>query len=375
MNRLKSSSTHYTTFFSSKYLLSRFSLSLLLPAMVLVAISLATFYSIDPLLFRSQAIFFIGSLAVYFIFLNLDYRIFGLFSKHLYIGIIFLLLLLLFIGFEAKGAVRWVSIFGVSIQFSELIKPFYIIVLAYFLSRDNRRSFSKFFMTLLLLLPIFLLTLKQPDLGNAIIYVLITFAMMVMYGFPLLFFAVTALVIAIPLPVLFNLLHSYQRARLLSFINVGSDPFGSSYNAIQALISVGSGGLSGKGFGYATQSALKFLPERHTDFIYATISENLGFVGSVMILSIFFILLYKIYKISWNIDDTFSYLIVMGFYFLLFVHIFFNIGMNIGILPIVGITLPFVSYGGSSLLTNFIILGILSSVNFEFKRRQSIEIR
>ena len=374
MNRSRSSNFSLSNA-SSKFAINRLKISLLVPAFVLVGISLATLASIDMLLFRAQLIFLAGAIFAYFIFLNIDYKIFGYFSKYLYIGMVGLLAVLFLIGVEAKGAVRWISFFGVSIQFSEIIKPFFIIFMAYFMSRNDSKSFSKFVQCLLLLFPIFFLTLKQPDLGNAIIYVVVTLFMMLMYGFSLWYFLLVGVVVLVPLPLLFQLLHGYQKARLLSFINTTSDPLGSSYNAIQALISVGSGGFIGKGFSGASQSILKFLPERHTDFIFATISESLGFLGAAVLIAIFGFLLYRMYKISQEVDDTFSYLVVIGFYFLLFIHIFFNIGMNIGLLPIVGITLPFVSYGGSSLLTNFIILGITSSVNFEFRRHHSIEIR
>lgn len=358
-----------------RFSFNRVNFSILLPAVLLVSLGLATFYSIDARIFKQQFIFLLLSLFAYFVFLNIDYRIFALRSKYLYIIMVGLLLVLFLIGIEAKGATRWIDVFGIRIQFSEVIKPFFIIFMAEFLSKNNSRSFSKFIKSLILLLPIFFLTLKQPDLGNALIYLSTTVFILFVYGFPLRYFLALGGLAAVLGPILFNFLHDYQKLRIINFINPTSDPFGSSYNAIQSLISIGSGGLTGKGFGQATQSILKFLPERHTDFIFATITESLGFLGGIVLLSIFTFLMFRIYKISQDVSDSFSHLVLMGYYFLFLTHIFFNVGMNIGLVPIVGITLPFVSYGGSSLLTNFVILGIISSVTFDFRKKNSLEIR
>ena len=358
-----------------RFSFNRFNFSLLIPSVLLVFLGLATFFSIDPSIFRQQLFFLIVSIIFYFIFLNIDYRIFVVYSKYIYVFMIALLVVLFLIGVEAKGAVRWIDLFGIRIQFSEIIKPFFIIFIANYLSKSDDRSFFKFTKVLLLLFPIFFLTLKQPDLGNALIYFATTIFVLLVYGFPLKYFLGFGISGALLVPLVFNFLHDYQKQRLLTFVNASHDPFGSSYNAIQSLISIGSGGFFGKGFGQATQSILKFLPERHTDFIFATIAESLGIVGGMLILVLFTFLLYKIYKISTTVSDSFSYLVLMGFYFLFLTHIFLNIGMNIGIVPIVGITLPFVSYGGSSLLTSFIILGIISSITFDYRKKNSLEIR
>ncbi len=355
--------------------INRLNFSLLAPAILVVAIGLASFYSIDTQVFKQQLLFLVFSLFVYVFFLNVDYRIFAFFNKYMYFTMIAALLLLFVIGIEARGAVRWIDIFGVRLQFSEIIKPFFIIFIAQFLTRDNKKSFSKFVTALLLTLPIFLLTLKQPDLGNALIYLFTVGFMLFVYGFPWSYFLAVLVPVLVPLPILFNLLAPYQKDRLLTFVNPTRDPFGSSYNAVQSLISIGSGGFFGKGFGQATQSILKFLPERHTDFIFATISESLGFVGASFLIVLYGFLLVRIYKIAQDVSDEFTRMVLFGFYFLLLTHIFLNIGMNVGIVPIVGITLPFASYGGSSLLTSFIMLGIISSIKFDHSRHKSLEIR
>lgn len=347
---------------------------LLIPAIFLTLLSLVVLYTVDFHSFESQVGFFIASLAVYIFFLNIDYHFFQAIAKQLYIGILALLGLIFLIGFESKGAVRWIEIFGVSIQFSELLKPFFVIVFAQFLAKQQSHNLKTFLFALALLFPVAFLVLKQPDLGNAIIYGVVAIGMMFAYGFPLRYFIGLAILTILPMPLFFNVLHDYQKERVFSFLNATSDPFGSSYNAIQALISIGSGGFLGKGLGEGTQSVLRFLPERHTDFIFATISENLGFMGGLLILIAFTFLLFQIFRISLICKNTFSYLVIMGMYFLLLTHAFFNIGMNLGILPIVGITLPFVSAGGSSLVTNFIILSILSAVSYDQKKEKTYEI-
>lgn len=299
---------------------------------------------------------------------------FGVYAKYMYFVMIGLLLVLFVIGIEARGAVRWIDIFGVRLQFSEIIKPFYIIFLAQFLTRDDSRNFGKFVTCLALLAPIFFLTLKQPDLGNAMIYLIVTLFILLAAGFPLKYFFGIGASVALVFPIIFNLLHDYQKARLVTFINPSSDPFGSSYNAVQSLISVGSGGIFGRGFGQATQSILKFLPERHTDFIFANISESLGLLGGAIVIGLFAYMLFNIYQASAGVNDEFSRLVLVGYYFLFLTHVFLNIGMNVGVVPIVGVTLPFASYGGSSLLTSFIVLGITSSIIFEYRRRSVLEI-
>lgn len=362
-------------FSSHKFAVNRINFSILIPPVILSILGIATFYSIDAHIFNQQLMYLFASLFAYFVFLNINYRIFIVYAKYMYWVMVFLLLILFFIGLEARGSVRWIDIFGIRIQFSEVIKPFFIIFFATHLTQNGSRSLGKFLKSLLLVFPFFFLILKQPDLGNALIYIFVSLGMMFVYGFPWRYFLSLALLVILPFPFIFNLLHDYQKARLMTFINVTSDPSGTSYNAIQALISIGSGGFFGKGLGQATQSILQFLPERHTDFIFATISESLGFVGGAFIIGLFAFFLFTLYMKLQQVHDELSHTIVIGFFFLFLTHVFVNIGMNIGLVPIVGITLPFVSYGGSSLLTNFIALGILSSLLFEFNKRRTMEIR
>lgn len=353
---------------------NRINLSLLIPAIILVIFGLVSFYILDIQIFKQQAFALVAALIAYFVMLYVDYRAIGMLSKYIYVLGIIGLLIVFFVGIEARGSARWIEIFGFNLQVSEVVKPFFLIFIAYFLSTSKSKSIGTFLKVLALFTPVFYLVLKQPDLGNALVYASSFGFMLLMYGFPLSYFIASALLVLIPLPIFYQMLHQYQKDRIIAFLDITHDPYGISYNAIQALISIGSGGMFGKGFGNSTQTLLQFLPERHTDFIFATISENLGFIGVILMLSVYIFLLYKIYTLLSAQNDTFTYLMLSGFYFLFLTHIFFNIGMNMAILPIVGITLPFVSYGGSSLLTNFIILGIISQVGDKSKHTL-LEIR
>jgi len=196
----------------------------------------------------------------------------------------------------------------------------------------------------------------------------------VVFGFPFRFFFLGLVFLSILSPIFWRFLHDYQRQRILTFLNP-SDPLGLSYNAIQSVIAVGSGMLLGRGLGLGTQSGLRFLPERHTDFIFATLSEELGLIGAVLLIITFTFLLYKIFAIFRGQDELFSKTFSAIAFSLIFLQFFVNIGMNIGILPIVGITLPFVSYGGSSLLSNFILLGALSGMNRGNSSHKVLEIK
>jgi len=346
----------------SKNFLSAINYGLVLPAVVLVIIGLATLFSINAELFRNQLIFFIISIFFLIFFSQINYSFLKMQSLPIYIMSFVLLVLVLFFGVEARGSVRWFQILGINIQFSEIIKPFLGVSFAWFLSKSSNSSYKTFFATFAMLAPVAFLIFIQPDLGNSVIFILVAVFTLFIYGFPLRVFLLSGGFLLISLPFIWNLLHSYQRERVVSFFNP-SDPLGISYNAIQSLIAIGSGMIFGKGLGQGSQSELRFLPEGYTDFIFATLAEALGFVGAAVVILCFFILLYKIFMIFSRSQDKFCKLFSIVTFFFILMQFFISIGMNIGILPIVGITLPFVSYGGSSLVSSFIFLGILSSLS------------
>lgn len=195
------------------------------------------------------------------------------------------------------------------------------------------------------------------------------------YGFPWWWFVSGLLSVIVLIPIYWSRLHQYQRDRILTFLHIVNDPKGTSYNAIQSIIAVGSGGFLGKGFGQGTQSALRFLPERQTDFLFATFSEMFGFVGSLIVIVAFVILLYRLFMLAQSAEDGFSKIFIAGAFSLLSIQFFVNIGMNIGIVPIVGVTLPFMSYGGSSFIANCILLGLVASMGQKTGGKQVLEIK
>lgn len=354
-------------------LFRRVDLQLLIPVLVLIGISLTTLFSVSGQIFRNQLIFFFLGAGIFLFFVNIDFDFLESLSKPFYLISFVLLLILLFIGYEARGAARWLDLFGLRLQFSEVFKPFLAISLSAFLA-GKQKSATTAGMFFLLLLPIVFLIYKQPDLGSALMYLLSAILTMMIVGFPLWWFAVAGVGFLALTPLVFRFLHGYQQQRILTFLHLTNDPLGSSYNAVQAVIAVGSGMLIGKGLGQGTQSGLKFLPERHTDFIFATLSEDLGFVGAALVLIAFGFLLYRLYVIAQQARTKQEKIFIIATFSLLLMQTFVNIGMNIGLLPIVGVPLPFVSYGGSSLLSNAIFLGIASSIGAVSQHKPTLEI-
>lgn len=358
-----------------KVLLRDVDLALVIPVCVLVLLSLVTLFSLNIIFLKGQLVLFIASFLIFLFLSQTNYKILKIYTKPIYIFSLFALLLVLILGIESRGAVRWVELFGFRLQFSEVLKPFLAISLAGYLSNIRNLDFKNFLSVFVFLSPIAGLIFFQPDLGNAIIYGLIVLLTLIYLGFPYKFFGLIFLPVILVAPIFWGFLHDYQKQRLLTFINPSSDPLGTSYNVIQSIIAVGSGMIMGQGIGQGSQSSLRFLPERQTDFIFATISEQLGLIGVIIILVCFGFLLYRILQIFLNTNDRFCKVFCVITFFTFLVQLFVNIGMNVGILPIVGVTLPFVSYGGSSLLSNFIFLAILNSIEKSAKDNKVLEIR
>ena len=346
---------------------------LMIPVAILLVFSLATLFSINQEIFKSQLLFTVISLGVFLFLTQLNPSVLRYYSLPIYITSLILLATVLIFGSESRGSVRWFEFLGFGIQFSELLKPFLALALASFLASLRDYSFKSFLSVLVFLFPLVILIFLQPDLGNALIYVFVTIGILIIFGFPYKWFFAGFLIWLATLPLFWLVLHDYQRQRVLTFINPGRDPLDTSYNAIQAVIAVGSGMILGKGLGQGTQAGLRFLPEQHTDFIFATISEELGFIGALAVIICFAVIFYRLYLIIKNSEEKFSKIFSIIVFLILFVHFFINVGMNIGIVPIVGVTLPFVSYGGSSLLSNLILLGLLFAVNKK-SRREVLEI-
>lgn len=305
--------------------------------------------SVAPNLLFSQITFYILGLILFFAFAKTDYKIFFSLWKQIYILALGLLVLTLFFGFESNGATRWISILGLKFQFSELFKPFLIIAIFSYLSEKG--NFFK--AAILALIPMFLI-FKQPDLGTALIYSTGFASVFFLSGINLIFVLLGAGAGALLFPIFWHFLADYQKHRFLSFLNPQSDPLGTSYNAIQATIAVGSGMFFGWGLGRGTQSQLLFLPEHHTDFIFASLAEELGFFGAFVLLIVFFVLLWRIFRIKHVLASSLGVMLMA--------QVFINVGMNLGIVPVTGITLPLVSYGGASILATMITLGIIENI-------------
>ncbi|MDR3037135.1 MAG: rod shape-determining protein RodA [Coriobacteriales bacterium] len=299
---------------------------------------------------------------------RVDYHRYALFVVPLLIFdfVLLLLPLLPFIGVTVNGARSWISVFGIQVQPAEIAKILTIVVMAALVSRyrgklTSGKEYLKCLALLLALLPAILL---QPDLGTGLVFFAIGMAILFAGGANWKWLALTVLgiVVAIVLVLQLELLEDYQRDRLLVFINEDIDPGGIGYNLKQAKIAIGSGGLFGKGLGQATQSSLGFLPEAGTDFIFCVLAEEFGFVGCVTLLALYASLIVCSFWIALKADDPFGTLIVMGCVGMWVFQILENIGMDCGLMPITGIPLPFVSYGSSFMVANFMALGLLLSV-------------
>lgn len=348
---------------------------LIAPALILVTISLTTLLSINFSYFQAQLISFCVAVLAFLFFSRINLEFLKQLTVPIYVISLILLGIIFVIGIESRGAIRWINVFGTSVQFSEIIKPFLAVAFAAYLA-DMRHSTPKtFLLTLFFLTPIFFLIVMQPDLGSGLIFALVGLFVLLVHGFPLYLFGLAVLPLLLMSPVIWTLLHDYQRQRILTLLHPSLDPLGTSYNSIQAIIAVGSGTFFGKGWFQGTQSSLRFLPERHTDFIFATLAEGIGFIGAAMVVLTFAFLCYRVYLIFKNAEDPFSRLFAATAFGFFLIQGAVNIGMNIGYLPIVGVTLPFVSYGGNSLVANFVFLGILSAISASQKKERVLEIR
>jgi len=346
------------------WFLKKFDYFLFLSMVLLLTLGLIVILSTNREVFGRQLIFTILGLSVYFGVALLDYRLLRRASVVFYLGFLGLLVLVLFSGAVSRGAVRWLEFKVGQFQPSEFFKLALILFLAFLLEpRMGSHLPLRVVLAsgLLTLIPAVLVYL-QPDLGTAAILLLIFLGMIVAAGLrPLHLFLLAGAGLVAIFP-LWSLLKDYQRQRILHFLNPTLDPLGGGYNVLQSVIAVGSGQFWGRGFGRGTQSHLKFLPEYYTDFVFASLSEEWGFVGSVLLILFFALLLLRILVIAREARDGFGSLLAIGVFSFLLPQMFVNVAMNLGIMPITGIPLPLVSYGGSSLLTTMIALGLVQSV-------------
>lgn len=365
---------------ASKISLSRLDVGLVLAAFALILFGIAAIASATHFSFfgseeevwyvRRQVIFVFCSIIFVWYSLRFDYRSLKDLAPFLYGFTLIALLLVMFAGQSALGAQRWLQIGPISLQPSEFAKLMMIIVLAAFLDRKmNRLSHW------LDVLPVFvivgiptLLVLKQPDLGTAMVFVGILIGMLFVAGISWRILGVLVGTTLLSLPVVWQFLHDYQKSRLLVLLDPTEDPLGAGYHVIQSQIAVGSGQLTGKGLFSGSQSQLNFLPENHTDFIFSVIGEEMGFIGSFILLLIYGYLLYRTLRIAGEARDDFGMLLATGIASMWAFHLLVNVGMTMGIIPVTGVPLPFVSYGLSSLVTNLSAIAILLNIHIRHRK-------
>ena len=282
---------------------------------------------------------------------------------------IFALILVKIIG---SGSVqRWISFGSINFQPSEIMKLTLILILAKYFDHISKIQLNKLIPyiipILIIMIPGFLV-ISQPDLGTGLTIILLGLSILFFVGISMKFVIFSILISISSIPFIWQQLYEYQKNRILVFLNPEMDSLGSGYQIIQSKIAIGSGGLFGKGYLLGTQSRLNYLPEKHTDFIFTLISEELGFLGSISIILVFCLLIASIMKISFKVESLFSKVVAFGIGFLIFLYLSLNIGMVCGLLPVVGAPLPLVSYGGTSLLTVLIGVGIVLSINIHEKK-------
>jgi rod shape determining protein RodA len=318
-------------------------------------------------LYLKQAQWIIMGLILMGITVCVDYRYIGRFSYLIYALSIALLILVSLYGYATHGSQRWIAIGGFFFQPSELVKVSIILALAKYFNNhtlDKLYSLRDLFIPFLMTIIPFLFILKQPDLGTALMVIIIFASMTLFVGiqWKALFTAAVAAIIASPIGWFF-IMKDYQKERLLTFFDPEGDPLGSGYHIIQSIIAVGSGGVLGKGYMKGTQTQLKFLPVQQTDFIFSVFAEEWGFLGGVFLMILFLALILWCLKTALHARDQLGMLISFGITMFLFWEVFINIGMVLGLLPVVGIPLPFFSYGGSSLIVLMMAIGLVMNIS------------
>ena len=312
-----------------------------------------------------QVVYVLGGLLFLWIAMMIDYHTMLHYVPALYIGSVGALLVTYLIGEKAYGSKRWIPMgFGVHLQVSEFVKLVIILLVARYLTElrtDDLEIREMLKLAGLVLIPT-ALVMKQPDLGTSLTYVAVLIACAFLAGLRWKYVAAIAIITVVVLPVSWQFLNEYQRGRIVSFMDPERDPQGKGYQMIQSQIAVGSGGMFGKGVTKGTQTQLRFLPVPHKDFIFSAFAEEHGFVGVVVLLSLFFVLVMRIVQNAQTAPDRVGMYICMGVAALLLFHILVNVGMVAGLMPVTGIPLPFMSFGGSSIWTFFLALGLVNNV-------------
>ena len=351
---------------------------LLISVLALSAISVFVMYSTDggEILFHTKNHFV--KLAVFFplmIFIALfNIKFWHNFSYVIYLIVILLLVYVSFFGIKSSGSQRWMDLYLFVLQPSELMKIAIILCLAKYYHRlkfENVNSFTSIMIVLSIIIIPIIFVISQPDLGTSVLIALSGLIILWLGGVKIKYFIYSFVTFLISLPFIISFLKPYQKLRILTFLNPDRDPLGAGYQIIQSKIAIGSGGLDGKGFLKGTQSYLDFLPEKHTDFIFTLFSEEFGFVGSILLLLLYGLIIYRIIRTGLISRSFFSRLFCFGFAFAIFLYVSINMSMVLGLLPIVGSPLPIMSYGGSSLLATMIGFSIVLSAKINHNQNIS----
>ncbi len=321
---------------------------------------------------QRQSMFMLFGIVMVAISLAFDYRMLKNYANKLYWFNIILLLAVMFVGHSQLGAQRWIQIGSFTFQPSEFAKAFLIICLAAFMEKriEWLEEFKDYLPVFGYILVPFVLVMRQPDLGTSLTFIAILVSMIFVSGFKYKWFFRMGVAFVAMLPVFWMILKDYQKNRIRVFLDPEMDPFGRGYHVIQSKIAIGSGGFLGKGWLAGTQSQLNFLPENHTDFIFAVAGEEFGFVGAAFIILLFMIIIWRGIAIALDADDNFGTLLAVGVTGMFMFHILVNIGMTAGIMPVTGVPLPFLSYGVSSLITNLMLVALLLNIK---ARKQNLQ--
>jgi len=346
--------------------------SLFILPLVLSSIGIAVIFSItygsSGHLALGQIAFTLIGLAIAVALTFVDYRTLKGLYLILYIIGLALLIIVLFIGNRTLGATRWINLFVFQLQPSEIFKVIILIVLAKCFSDWQQITLKHILLVLVLVgIPVFLIV-RQPDLGTASVIIIGLLTVLFLSPIKKIYIAVALAIILALSPLGWHFLKPYQKQRIESFVNPAADPHGAGYNVSQAKIAVGSGGLWGEGLGKGSQSQLNFLPVAYSDFIFAGTAEAIGFMGSLVLIILLIALVSRIFFVASHAKDSFGMYLSASLGTVMLFQILVNIGMNLGIMPVTGIPLPFVSYGGSAMLTNFAAIGILQSIYIRHRK-------
>ena len=322
---------------------------------------------------QRQLFFAVFGLIAATVMASIDPSIYTRNAKKIYILNLIMLLAVLFAGDSSKGAQRWIQFGFIRIQPSEFAKILMIICLAVFLVKrqDQIRTFKTFVHSLIYLGVPMLLIFKQPDLGTSLVLMSIWITMLFVMGTDIkniLLFGLAGMLLVFLAWEVPGVMKTYQKNRVITFIDPAADPRGSGYHVTQSRIAIGSGQILGKGFLHGTQRELSFIPEQHTDFIFTVVGEEMGFVGAITVLLLYFMVLWRGLAIMAATEDTTGRAIAAGIVGMFMFHIFVNVGMTIGIMPVTGVPLPMFSYGGSNLIANMMAIGLLEGISMRRHR-------